>query len=59
MDKELSSACLTVCDEVCRIVVEALRNERLTADDWDKVNKLFEMFAEEINERWKENRYDI
>lgn len=54
MDKELRSACATVIKEVVRIMTEALQKERLTREEWNKVNNLFEIFAEEIKKEWKE-----
>lgn len=54
MDNELRIACLTVVREVCRIMIDALMKERLTREDWNKVNKLFAIFAEEIKKEWKE-----
>lgn len=54
MDKELREACITVVLEVAMLMMVAISTERLERKDWDKVNKLFEIFAEEIKEGWED-----
>lgn len=58
MDKQIESAFLVVNREVVRIVQDALHTERLTREEWDKVNKLFEIFAEEIRKAWEVHQND-
>lgn len=56
-DKQLMVALHYIVNEVVRIITTAMKSGRLTREEWDKVNELCEIFAEEIKElnEWKEN----
>lgn len=55
MDKQLMAAYWYVCNEVVRIMTTAMKDNRLSRKDWEKVNKLFELFADGIKqqEEWR------
>lgn len=57
-DRQLMAAFHYIVNEVVRIITNAMKNGRLTNTEWDKANKLCEIFADEIKdlEEWKDRK---
>ena len=64
MDKKIEYALLEVERKTHGLVQHALHTERLEREDWDKVNELFGVFAEDIKKGWERqskvtSNYDV